>query len=574
MADNLKAILEHINGEVAKLSTTSTHALGSVLDAAEKELTQDLATWHMLGKGDERFTPQLYRNALIQIRSALNTINKDLGDDVADHLKHQGKIAAGLATKHLRQEVEQFSHLFEGAVRPVALEAATVLAVGEKAVWKRFETSAARYAGQVGKDIQKQLAIGVVKGETVDQLTKRLAKMGGPKGWVNVQGMGANAKAEFIAEGLFSKYRHYAERLVRTEVVNAYNSFALDGMEELNKEDPGYMKRWDAAIDGRTCVLCASYDDLVRKLDEPFKDGIQQPPAHSNCRCAQVVWRKEWTEAEHRHDAGRTDKTVREALEGKAGGQMPAPAGITMPHKVIYKDLVTQKAVEKITKEIKTKVPKTPKIPKVVPTTPTPNNTLTAIQEYTEAAKEAYQVKQKAFFESLSVDERASIRDYQSPGYERINTHLRKPSKKDTEYKKENLRNIIKHIDNAISKSKLDKDTLVYRGTRKDIVSKLKVGDIFQDKGYMSVTEDPRVMKQFAGGSEGNLFHIEIPEGTEGAHISYHGSEAEILLPKGTKIQILSIEDETRMYPKEATHAKAGQSYTTGRKIVRARVVK
>lgn len=573
MADNLKAILEHINGEVAKLSTTSTHALGSVLDAAEKELTQDLATWHMLGKGDERFTPQLYRNALIQIRSALNTINKDLGDDVADHLKHQGKIAAGLATKHLRQEVEQFSHLFEGSVRPVALEAATVLAVGEKAVWKRFETSAARYAGQVGKDIQKQLAIGVVKGETVDQLTKRLAKMGGPKGWVNVQGMGANAKAEFIAEGLFSKYRHYAERLVRTEVVNAYNSFALDGMEELNKEDPGYMKRWDAAIDGRTCVLCASYDDLVRKLDEPFKDGIQQPPAHSNCRCAQVVWRKEWTEAEHRHDAGRTDKTVREALEGKAGGQMPAPAGITMPHKVIYKDTAaTAKVVEKITKEIKAKAPKVPKVPKVPKEIPTANPGLAPISKYTDEAREAYKLKQEAFFNKLSNPEFEAIKDYQGPGYERINTHLRKPDKDATEFKKENLAATIKHIDKAIEKAKMDVDTLTYRGTRKDLVSKLKPGDVFQDKGYMSVTEDPRVMHNFSH-TGGNLFHIEIPKDMVGAHISYHGNEQEILLPRGTKIQIISIENEMRNYP--AGHSTmAGKQYPTGMKIVRARVIK
>jgi SPP1 gp7 family putative phage head morphogenesis protein len=336
VADNLKAILEHINGEVGKLSVTSTHALGPVLDAAEKELTKDLAKWHALAKGDEKFTPQMYRNALIQIRSALNTIRGDLGDDISDHMKAQGHKAAGLATKHLHQEVEQFSHMFEGSVRHIALEAAEVLAVGQKAVWKRFDTSAARYAGQVGKDIQKQLAIGVVRGETIDQLTTRLAKMGGPKGWVNVTGMGVNAKAEYIAEGLFHKYRYYAERLVRTEVVSAYNSFALDGMEELNKEDPGYMKRWDAAIDGRTCVLCASYDDLVRKLDEPFKDGIEQPPAHSNCRCAQVIWRKEWTEAEHRHDAGRTDRGVRGALDGKAGGETPAPKGTGMPHKITY----------------------------------------------------------------------------------------------------------------------------------------------------------------------------------------------------------------------------------------------
>jgi SPP1 gp7 family putative phage head morphogenesis protein len=335
MSSDITAILEHINSEVAKLATTSTHDLAPVLDAAEAELTADLAKWSALGLGEERFTVQMYRNALLQIRGALNKINHHLGDDLSEHMKNQGLAASGLATKHLQQEVERFSQIFEGSVRPIALQAATVLASGQKAVWKRFESSAKRYAGQVGKDIQKQLAIGVVRGETVDQLVHRLAKQGGPKGWVNLDKRNGQAKAEYIAEGLFSKYRHYAERLVRTEVVNAYNSFALDGMEELEGEDPGYMKRWDAAIDARTCVICAGYDDLVRPLDKEFASGVMQPPAHPNCRCAQVIWRKEWTEAENRHKAGR-GKTVRERLEGKLFGK--TPDGIALPHRKIIKD--------------------------------------------------------------------------------------------------------------------------------------------------------------------------------------------------------------------------------------------
>lgn len=301
MPSPLDNLLTHINAEVAKLSNSELHLLTPVLDAAEAELVKDLSKWAALGKGDDRFTPQVYRNALVQIRQALKHIRGPLQTAMAEHLKYGGNLASKLATKHLIQEIQQFSHMFEGSIRPVALEAATVLAVGKKAVWKRFDNSAARYAGQVGKDIQKQLAIGVVRGETIDQLTKRLAKLGGPRGMVALHGRlgDPKAKAEFISEGLFRRYRHYAERLARTEIVNAYNSFALDGMEELNAEDPGYFKRWDAQIDKRTCPICASLDDLVRPLDKEF-DGYAQPPAHPNCRCCQVIWRKEWTEAEHR----------------------------------------------------------------------------------------------------------------------------------------------------------------------------------------------------------------------------------------------------------------------------------
>lgn len=298
MADPVGEILYQINKEVAKLSTATLTNLTEILDAAEAELTRDLGNWVALGKGADRFTPQMYRNALIQIRKTLTHIKGPLRDALENNLKYGGKMAAGLATSHLISQVEQFSALFEHSVRPIAIEAASVLADGKKILWPRFENSAARYAGQVGLDIQKQLAIGVVRGETIDQMTNRLAKLGGPKGLVYTRGAAGKpgAKAEYIAEGLFRRYRHFAERLAVTETVNAYNTFALEGTEDLEENDPGYFKRWDAAEDRRTCEFCRRYDNLVVGLDATFPGGIKHPPLHPRCRCAVALWRKEWDE--------------------------------------------------------------------------------------------------------------------------------------------------------------------------------------------------------------------------------------------------------------------------------------
>lgn len=123
---------------------------------------------------------------------------------MASALKHGGSIASKLATSHLIREVETFSAKFEHSVRPIPFEAASLIAQGNKLMWPKFENSAERYAGQVGDDIRKQLAIGLVRGETIDQLTERLAKLGGPKGYVYTRGRqgSPNAKAEVIAEGL------------------------------------------------------------------------------------------------------------------------------------------------------------------------------------------------------------------------------------------------------------------------------------------------------------------------------------------------------------------------------------
>jgi len=67
-------------------------------------------------------------------------------------------------------------------------------------------------------------------------------------------------------------------------------------MDELEANDPGYFKRWDAAIDGRTCPNCGEYNGLVVGLHDKFPLDLDHPPLHPRCRCAVVVWRKEWTE--------------------------------------------------------------------------------------------------------------------------------------------------------------------------------------------------------------------------------------------------------------------------------------
>lgn len=330
MANPVTELLEIINSQVARLSVTNLSKLTAVLDSAEVELTRELAVWSALGKGLDRFTPQVYRNALIQIRGTLTKIRGPVAEGLASFLRHQGTLAASLATNHLITEVTRFSHLFEGSVRPIALESASVLAEGKALVWKRFANSAMRYAGKVGEDIHKQLAIGVVRGETIDQLTNRLARLGGPKGLVYTRGAPGTpgAKAEYIAEGLFTRYRHFAERLAVTETVNAYNEFALVGMDQLEQEDPGYFKRWDAAVDGRTCPNCQEYDGLLAKLDANFRGGIDHPPLHPRCRCAVVVWRKEWKEQTYKDDL---IKSVSGGKEPK--GVASVPHRLTLPAK-------------------------------------------------------------------------------------------------------------------------------------------------------------------------------------------------------------------------------------------------
>lgn len=303
MPSAITDVLWWINSEVDKLSASALPRVEEILGAAQAELAHDLSRAKWLGT-DDKYTAQVHRNAMSQIESALDHIKRETGPDFEETIK-LGTIRAGrLAAAHVVSEVEKFSSIYEGTVRPVALEAMAVLAEGKKTLWPRHKNSAARYAGDVGRDIRKQLGIGVIKGETIDQLTNRLSRHGGPRGVVYTRGRegSPNARAEMISEGLFKRYRYWGERLARTELVNAYNECALIGMDELEADDPGYFKRWDAAIDGRLCLLCREFDDLVVPLNKSFPGGFDKPPRHPNCRCACVIWRKEWDEADHKDD--------------------------------------------------------------------------------------------------------------------------------------------------------------------------------------------------------------------------------------------------------------------------------
>jgi SPP1 gp7 family putative phage head morphogenesis protein len=294
MAGPVDQLLFWINSEVDKLSGAGLGQMADILSVAERELSADLAQWLSKHKGPERYTTQVHRNALAQVQSALQVISarKPL---LVKLLQGQGSLAASTAVKHLIVEVEKFSALFEGTIRPIPFEAAAVIARGST-LWPRYETSAARYVGQVGDDIRRQLGIGVVRGETIDGLTTRLARLGGPKGLVALQGKlgDPGARAEYIAEGLFTRYRHWGERLARTEVVNAYNTVAMDGIRQAARDDSGYIKKWDAAIDARTCEICGILDDQIASVDGAFPGGFTQPPRHPNCRCAIVLWRENW----------------------------------------------------------------------------------------------------------------------------------------------------------------------------------------------------------------------------------------------------------------------------------------
>lgn len=289
-------VLSQIAGEAARLPEPYVRALRPILLEAQAEVAASLRAWvRDMPDGELRFTAQRYRAALLQLKTALRVLERTVPSATRDALVLGGAAAGDAALRHLAEEVAAFAAVFGQSVRPLQLDQSAILARGDRMLIPRYRATVLRYGKAMSDDFKRQLALGVVQGETFTELTERLVRHGGPRGVVSLRGvLGEDGSvAQHISEGLFVRYRPWAERIVRTEVLNAYNVHHLEGLHQANRDDPGYMKRWDATID-RVCPICKELDGKVAELDRSFHTGHRRPPAHPNCRCALTPWRPEW----------------------------------------------------------------------------------------------------------------------------------------------------------------------------------------------------------------------------------------------------------------------------------------
>lgn len=349
----VRLVLAQQAAQIDQLDQASMRALLPALIDARNELRRDLTDWLANAPdGDERFTAQQYRRALLALETSLDRMAQ-LAPDMQAALGNNATAAGALAVANLEQQVARFGAAFGESVYPTDLQLAAVLAKGDGLRIKHYRTSAARYAGAVGEDIRHQLAVGVAKNESFAQLKARLVKLGGPKGWVATRGVlgEPGAVAEHIAEGLFRRHRYWAERVVRTELIEAYNQNHQAGLELLNearnpKTTAEYVERWDSSLDKRACPICRDLDRRVAKVGGEFKGGYKRPPAHPNCRCVLVAWHVSW---------------------GDIAGEVPAVVDATDPLPALPRVNVAPPRIVRPTKVAATAPPPPPPPPGIPP---------------------------------------------------------------------------------------------------------------------------------------------------------------------------------------------------------------
>jgi hypothetical protein len=121
--EQVRDVMQQIVAEIDGLDVESMRALVPVLAEAEKEVAEKLAAFLAKHAGDERFTAQQLRGALVSIRSGMERI-RQLDTVAAAALLAQRHSAAALAAQHVERELAAFGHIFEHSIRPVSLDVA------------------------------------------------------------------------------------------------------------------------------------------------------------------------------------------------------------------------------------------------------------------------------------------------------------------------------------------------------------------------------------------------------------------------------------------------------------------
>lgn len=132
-----------------------------------------------------------------------------------------------------------------------------------------------------------------------------------------------------------------------------------------------------------------------------------------------------------------------------------------------------------------------------------------------------------------------------------VNKYLRNPTSRPSEL----IINQIDFMKNILSNSPpLKKKYFVYRFILDDtFLKKLKVGNIFIDKGIISTTRDPFYSPGLEGDFGVILIKIHLPKNKKGSglmieNFSLYPKENEIILPIGSKLKLLSINDQFKYY--------------------------
>lgn len=260
------AQLRHHIG-VQRLSAGEVRKVLVLLERSDREITKILRKRAKVGD----FTSKRYKEMLADIRTLRKELMKELATASARDLRALAKAEQKYAATMLQDAIPvklDFATVDAGKLSTLVTEnpftAGTNAARNLSQWWTNLATAD-------GNRIIEAVQLGMVQGETIDQMVARVTTA-------------------------LDMTKNNATAVVRTAVNHAANSGRNAFFAE-NKDVVNALM-WSAMLDGRTTILCASLDghyttadgsEITEDIPIPhLDDPLMRPPAHVQCRSYMV----------------------------------------------------------------------------------------------------------------------------------------------------------------------------------------------------------------------------------------------------------------------------------------------
>jgi hypothetical protein len=303
-------------------------SLRLILERAEIDLVRRLAGMKVPGN---TFTRASLESALLQVRHVLLGVREGIKKTAVDGAAPAAEAATEGTIDYLRRADEAF----RGVGDPIALDEASMFersVVGARSsILRRLGSSGtgapgAPVAEQAAKQgILDRYGMGVI-GDFEETMTTGVI---GRKSWEEM-------KAELVGRSPFlqGKPAFWAERIVRTEMMGAYNRGSWESNREADDQLGDVVKILSATFDDRTGSDSYAVHGQIRLPDEAFESWFglyQHPPNRPNDREVVVPHRISWILPPYLKARDDAEVLARWTKEKRKGAPPPRPRITTVP---------------------------------------------------------------------------------------------------------------------------------------------------------------------------------------------------------------------------------------------------
>jgi hypothetical protein len=301
-----------------------------LLEGADRELTQRMRA-AVKGPGKQSFTYEQMKTTLAQVRGVLKGLRGDMKDVLVDGAGQAADSAASGVVDYLERAHKQF-----GVGRqPLALKEAAVLDVAregaQSSVLRRLASSGEPVAGADEEAHPAKLGIlDRYSVETIGVFEEELQK-----GLIMRKPLD-EIRAAIIEKSPFlqGKPVSWAERIVRTEAMGAYNRAGFEATREADEQLGDIVKILSATFDDRTAADSYAVHGEIRRPEEAFQTWfglMQHPPARPNDREIVVPHRIAWPIPAFLQWRSPGEIAARWTHERRKGPVPPRPKMTTVP---------------------------------------------------------------------------------------------------------------------------------------------------------------------------------------------------------------------------------------------------